>query len=76
MIVDSALDQSLINLAVSKGIKILLGHNKPYGLKRSAGINVLAVKDIVDSTAKKAKIPPAPAPPKPKKVETKKEVKK
>ncbi|MFH1450848.1 MAG: hypothetical protein ABIF92_02605, partial [archaeon] len=66
LIVDSSLDQAIINLASSKGIKYLLGHRKPYKLKRVPGMNVLEVRDIVSGIARKkvAEIPPAPAPPK------------
>jgi chemotaxis signal transduction protein len=74
LVIDSPIEQVLINNAHSKGIKFVLGHTKPFRMKRVPGLNVLSTREIV-KTAGTSTIPPAPKPII-KKVATKKEVKK
>jgi hypothetical protein len=73
LILDSSIDQATINLAGSKGIKCILGHSKPFKIKRTPGLTVLCIRDIVSRAT--ATIPPAPKPII-RKVATKKVVKK
>jgi len=78
LIIDAQIDQSTINLASMKGIKFLLGHTKPYKLKRTPGLNVLDVRDIVlkPSILQKSTAMPVPTKVISKPTEIKKEVKK
>jgi len=57
LIIDWDIDQAIVNLAGTQGIKQVLGHRRPFKLKKPQGMSVLGIRDIVSSMQARTALP-------------------